>query len=160
MLDELRRTDWVPRSVNSQSRKIAEAIQALEQMLGRNATDTEIAEKLEISIADYHQIIATIHSGRIIGIEDLGITEDVLQTSTDTEFAAFHEINQQQFQKALAASISALPEREALVLSLYYDQEFNLREIGKTLEVSESRVCQILSQAIHRLKAKLQVWQE
>lgn len=159
MLDELRRGDWSPRSVHQQSRKVADAIQAIEQETGRDALDSEIALKLEMPLTEYQRLIATLNAGKIIGIEDLGVTEDVMTGAwQENEQTPYHEIDREQFQKALAQSISALPEREALVLSLYYDEELNLREIGEVLDVSESRVCQIHSQAMHRLKAKLQLW--
>lgn len=161
MLDELRRGDWSPRSVHQQSRKVADAIQAIEQETGRDAQDAEVAKKLEMSLNEYHQLIASLNSGKIIGIEDLGVSEDAMTGSwQEHEQTPYHEIDKEQFQVALAQSISTLPERESLVLSLYYDEELNLREIGEVLEVSESRVCQIHSQAMHRLKAKLQTWQD
>lgn len=161
MLDELRRGDWSPRSVHQQSRKVADAIQSIEQETGRDAHDAEVAKKLEMSLVDYHHLIASLNAGKIIGIEDLGISEDAMTGSwQDNEETPYHEINREQFQKTLAHCISNLPERESLVLSLYYDEELNLREIGEVLDVSESRVCQIHSQAMHRLKAKLQTWHD
>lgn len=161
MLDELRRGDWSPRSVHQQSRKVADAIKAVEQATGRDAQDAEVASKLEMSLADYHQLMAHLNSGRIIGIEDLGVSEDALSPEWQgNESTPFQDISQEQFQQSLVDAIKTLPEREALVLSLYYDDELNLREIGDVLSVSESRVCQIHSQAMHRLKARLQSWQD
>ena len=161
MLDELRRGDWSPRSVHQQSRKVSDAIQSIEQQTGRDAHDAEIAKKLELSLGEYHHLIANLNSGKIIGIEDLGVSEDAITGSwQEHEQTPEQEIDQQQFQTALAQAIKTLPEREALVLSLYYDDELNLREIGEVLSVSESRVCQIHSQAMHRLKARLQSWQD
>ena len=159
MLDEIRRGDWTPRSVHRNSRMIAEAIAELESELGRDVKDSEVAEKLDISLDEYHHMLSDISSGRIIGIEDLGISEDVLVTSGDTEGDHLYESQaNESFHQDLVKTISNLPEREALVLSLYYNDELNLKEIGAVLNVSESRVSQIHSQALVRLKARMQDW--
>jgi RNA polymerase sigma factor for flagellar operon FliA len=160
MLDEIRRGDWVPRSVHKNSRMISEAIKSLEAQYGRNVTDVEIAEKLEISINEYHQILNDVSSGKILGLDDLGVSDDVIEIAHNhQQDEPYANIEQSFFKKSLAECISSLPEREALVLSLYYDEELNLREIGQVLDVSESRVSQIHSQAMHRLKARMQSWQ-
>lgn len=160
MLDEIRRGDWTPRSVHKNSRTIADAINTLETELGRDVTDAEVAERLELSLSEYHQILSEVNAGKIIGIEDLGVNEDAISFSEDVEVNTPHEeFEQVVFKKALTECISTLPEREALVLSLYYDEELNLREIGQVLDVSESRVSQIHSQAMHRLKGRMQSWQ-
>jgi RNA polymerase sigma factor for flagellar operon FliA len=160
MLDEIRRGDWTPRSVHKNSRMVSEAIKKLEADLGRDVTDIEVAEKLDISLNDYHHILSEVSTGKIIGIEDLGVGEDSLSNMEDVNnndpYDNFEKI---VFKKSLSACISTLPEREALVLSLYYDEELNLREIGQVLDVSESRVSQIHSQAMHRLKGRMQSWQ-
>jgi RNA polymerase sigma factor FliA len=159
MLDEMRRGDWTPRSVHRNSRLIAETIAELEGQFGRDIKDSEVAEKLDISLDEYHHMLSDISSGRIIGIEDLGVSEDVLVTAGDTESDHLYE-NQANdaFHQDLAKTISSLPEREALVLSLYYNDELNLKEIGAVLNVSESRISQIHSQALVRLKARMQDW--
>lgn len=160
MLDEIRRGDWTPRSVHKNSRMVSEAIKTLEAELGRDVTDIEVAEKLDISLNEYHHILSEVSSGKIIGIDDLGVSEDVIQSFEDKNINdPYQDIEQIIFKKALAECITTLPEREALVLSLYYDEELNLREIGQVLDVSESRVSQIHSQALHRLKARMQSWQ-
>ncbi|GAA5213952.1 RNA polymerase sigma factor FliA [Corallincola platygyrae] len=159
MLDEIRKGDWAPRSVHRNSRKVAEAIADLEQQLGRDATDTEIAQKLDITVQDYHHILNEVSTGKIIGLEDLGVSEDVISGDQDSARSLpFEGIESERFQAALVTAIKSLPEREALVLSLYYDEELNLREIGEVLGVSESRVSQIHSQSMHRLKARLNNW--
>lgn len=161
MLDEIRRGDWVPRSVHKNSRMIAKAINDVENETGRDARDVEVAEKLELSINDYHHILNDVNSGKIIGIEDLGVTEDVIGSNDDKhQDELFEDIAHGAFQGELVKAIETLPEREALVLSLYYDEELNLKEIGAVIDVSESRVSQIHSQAMHRLKAKLNSWQQ
>jgi RNA polymerase sigma factor FliA len=160
MLDEIRRGDWTPRSVHKNSRLVSEAIKSLEAQLGRDVTDIEVAEKLDISLNEYHHILNEVSSGKIIGISDLGISEDVFVVDENSDNAnPYQHIEKDFFKKALTQGISSLPERESLVLSLYYDEELNLREIGQVLDVSESRVSQIHSQAMHRLKARMQTWQ-
>ena len=160
MLDEIRRGDWTPRSVHKNSRMVSEAIKQLEAKLGRDVSDVEVAEKLDISLNEYHHILNEVSTGKIIGIDDLGVTEDAIHYDDDAiEDDPYENIEKVVFKKSLAECISTLPEREALVLSLYYDEELNLREIGQVLDVSESRVSQIHSQAMHRLKARMQTWQ-
>ncbi|UUO23087.1 RNA polymerase sigma factor FliA [Colwellia sp. M166] len=160
MLDEIRRGDWVPRSVHKNSRMISEAIKNLEAAYGRDVSDIEVAEKLDISINEYHHMLNEVSSGKILGIDDLGVSEDVIELAHNhQQDEPYANIEHSIFKKSLAECISSLPEREALVLSLYYDEELNLREIGQVLDVSESRVSQIHSQAMHRLKARMQSWQ-
>jgi RNA polymerase sigma factor for flagellar operon FliA len=159
MLDEIRKGDWTPRSVHKNSRAITEAISRVEKETGRDARDVDVAEKLEVSLKDYHQMLNEVNAGKLIGIEDLGVSEDVLSSEENKgSNTPYEEMVQGSFQKALARAITTLPEREAIVLSLYYDEELNLREIGEVLEVSESRVSQIHSQAMLKLKSKMQSW--
>ena len=159
MLDEIRRGDWTPRSDHRNSRMIAEAISELESELGRDVKDSEVAEKLDISLDEYHHMLSDASSGRIIGIEDLCISDDVLVTANDKDDDHLYEQQATDaFQQALIKNISSLPEREAIVLSLYYNDELNLKEIGAVLNVSESRISQIHSQALVRLKARMQDW--
>ncbi|WP_349678771.1 MULTISPECIES: RNA polymerase sigma factor FliA [unclassified Arsukibacterium] len=159
MLDEMRRGDWTPRSVHRNARLIADTIAELEAEFGRDIKDFEVAEKLDISLDEYHHMLTDVSTGRIIGIEDLGVSEDVLVTADDSDGDLLYEQQANEaFNKALVSTISSLPEREALVLSLYYNEELNLKEIGAVLDVSESRISQIHSQALVRLKARMQVW--
>jgi len=160
MLDEMRRGDWTPRSVHKNSRMVSEAIKQLEAQLGRDVSDVEVAEKLDISLNEYHHILSEVSTGKILGIDDLGVSEDAIKLTEDSiTDDPYQSFEQSAFKKGLAQCIKSLPEREALVLSLYYDEELNLREIGQVLDVSESRVSQIHSQAMHRLKARMQSWQ-
>ncbi|MCE9774236.1 RNA polymerase sigma factor FliA [Shewanella algae] len=158
MIDEIRRGDWVPRSVHRNNRRVAQVMDELEQELGRDARDSEIAERLDMSLDEYHHILNDVSTGKIIGIEDLGVAPDVLVSEDMPADDTFEDLAQSQFQSALTDAIKHLPERDALVLSLYYDEALNLKEIGAILEVSESRVSQIHSQAMLRLKAKLKHW--
>jgi RNA polymerase sigma factor for flagellar operon FliA len=160
MLDEIRRGDWAPRSVHRNSRMVAQAVSELEALLGREAKDTEIAEKLDITLDEYHHILQDVNSSRILGIEDLGVDEDVI-TTADQDLSLdkpFNVVKNERFNESLIDAIQSLPEREALVLSLYYNDEMNLKEIGQILDVSESRVSQIHGQAMIRLKAKVNDW--
>jgi RNA polymerase sigma factor FliA len=158
MLDEIRRGDWVPRSVHRNQRRVAQVIDELEQEFGREANDAEIAERLDMTLDEYHHILNDVSVGKIIGIEDLGVSQDIITTDEGPTDNTFDVLAEDQFQSALVEAIKKLPERDALVLSLYYDEALNLKEIGAILDVSESRVSQILSQAMLRLKAKLKHW--
>jgi RNA polymerase sigma factor for flagellar operon FliA len=159
MLDEIRKGDWTPRSVHKNSRAISQAISEVEKDTGRDARDIDVAERLQVTVQEYHIMLNEVSAGKLVGIEDLGVSEDVLTTdATKGQDSPFENMLQGSFQKALAQAITTLPEREAIVLSLYYDEELNLREIGEVLEVSESRVSQIHSQAMSKLKSKMQSW--
>lgn len=161
MLDEIRKGDWTPRSVHRNGRAITEAINQVERETGRDAQDAEIAAKLGVSLREYHSMLNEVNTGKLVGIEDLGVSEDAIQIDDDeVDNAPYDDIVQGNFQKALAKAITTLPEREAIVLSLYYDEELNLREIGEVLDVSESRVSQIHSQAMLKLKSKMANWRE
>ncbi|AQS38882.1 RNA polymerase, sigma 28 subunit, SigD/FliA/WhiG [Shewanella psychrophila] len=158
MLDEIRRGDWVPRSVHRNQRRVAQVIDELEQELGRDAKDAEIAQRLDMTLDQYHHILNDVSVGKVIGIEDLGVSVDVISHEDGVNDDTYESIAEDEFHSALVAAIKLLPERDGLVLSLYYDEALNLKEIGAILEVSESRVSQILSQAMLRLKAKLKHW--
>lgn len=159
MLDDIRRGDWVPRSVHKHNREVSQAISELEGQLNRDPSDTEVAQHMGISLEQYHTILTDINCSRLVGIEDLGVSEDVISSDdSDEENLPFQGVADEYFRKALIDSIKSLPEREALVLSLYYDEELNLKEIGEVIGVSESRVSQILSQSMQRLRTKLSAW--
>lgn len=161
MVDEMRRGDWVPRSVHKNSRRIAEAMSAVEARTGQDASDAEVALELGVSIDEYHSMASDSASGKLFSYEE-AIDDDentVSQSATSEALLGPAEKTQRQaLQQDLANAIRELPERERLVLSLYYDQELNLKEIGQVLSVSESRVSQIHSQAAMRLKKKLAGW--
>ncbi|WP_325891984.1 RNA polymerase sigma factor FliA [Grimontia sp. NTOU-MAR1] len=159
MLDDIRKGDWVPRSVHKNNRQISEVISQLEGELGRDPSDKEIAKRLGMSLDQYYQAQNDINAGRLIGIDDLGVSEDAFVTESHRdENLPFEEAAGDSFKSHLANAIRGLPEREALVLSLYYDEELNLKEIGAIIGVSESRVCQIQNQAMQRLRTKLSAW--
>ncbi|ADN75261.1 RNA polymerase, sigma 28 subunit, SigD/FliA/WhiG [Ferrimonas balearica DSM 9799] len=159
MLDEIRRGDWTPRSVHRNSRRVTDAMEQLERQLGRDPTGTEVADYLELSVDEYHHILHDVSAGKLVGLDDLGVSEDAIGPGEESS-EHFDHLADGRFQSALVEAIKTLPEREALVLSLYYDEELNLKEIGQVLGVSESRVSQIHSQSMVRLKTKLRAWRE
>ena len=159
MLDDIRKYDWTPRSVHHKYRKVTDAINEIEGETGRAATSEEIAARLDISMDDYHKILADSASSRLFSFEET-LEEPTMYRkppSSDTPRPE-EELYEEQFRERLAESIDQLPEREKLVLSLYYEQELNLKEIGAVLEVSESRVCQIHGQAVMRLRGVAKRW--
>lgn len=159
MLDDIRKGDWTPRSVHRNTRMISDKISELEAELGRDVKDVEVAEALEVTVEQYHTMLNEANAGKIIGMDDLGVSEDVISIKEQSESDDTYDgIEGQHFKSSLAAAIKTLPEREALILSLYYDDELNLREIGDILSVSESRVSQIHSQAMVRLRSRLKEW--
>jgi len=155
MIDELRRNDWAPKSVHKRARDVAQAVQQVEQESGHDATDQEVAAALGVSLDEYHRILLDTSTSRFVSIEDLGVDEAVLSAPQGGEQPA-HEVAQAQFRNRLSEAIAGLPERERMILALYYDKAFNLREIGAILKVSESRVSQLMSQAHTRLRGRLQ----
>ena len=155
MLDEMRKGDWVPRSVHKNSRTIASAIDAVEKESGEDAKEADIAKYLKISLNEYQQMLSDVNCAKLVAYEDLPNPNDMFAEQSDTFDVTFDKVSDSQFTQQLAKMIEQLPQREALVLSLYYDEELNLKEIGLIIEVSESRVSQILSQALHRLKSKV-----
>lgn len=156
MLDEVRRNDWVPRSVYRNARMISAAVRAVENRLGRDAKDYEVADELSISLDEYHNMLSDSAGGHLYAFGDLGVTDDVLKDETITRSTEPH-INALNADMTMQLSqiINSLPKKEKLVLSLYYEQDLNLKEIGEVLGVSESRVSQIHSQATHRIKSRL-----
>jgi len=159
MLDEIRRSDWTPRSVHRKSREAAEVLRNLEQETGRDAKDAEVADLLGLDLSAYHLILTESSAAHIFSFDqpDEHTGETIALPQSD-EATPGEQIEYQSFRNALAEAIKNLPERESLVMSLYYDEDLNLREIGEILGVSESRVCQIHGQALVRLKARLSEW--
>jgi RNA polymerase sigma factor for flagellar operon FliA len=155
MLDEMRKGDWVPRSVHKNSRTIASAIDAVEKETGEDAKEADIAKYLKVTLHEYQQMLRDVSCAKLVAYEDLPNPHDMFAEESETFDITFDQVSDNQFTEKLAQLIEGLPEREALVLSLYYDEELNLKEIGLIIEVSESRVSQILSQALHRLKSKI-----
>lgn len=156
MLDEVRKGDWAPRSVHRNTRTVSDAMRAVEARLGRDAKDHEIAAELNMSLDEYYAILNDTAGSKLFSFEDL------LESGGDADAHADYEpyggLQDERFRAALVQAIDGLPERERLLLSLYYDEELNLKEIGAVLGVSESRVSQLHSQCAARLRARLADW--
>jgi RNA polymerase sigma factor for flagellar operon FliA len=163
MLDELRHADWLPRSVRKNMRQIEAAMSRLEQRFGRPPTESELAAELGVSLADYQQMLQDARGHQLLYYEDFQDTEDAdffeRHHVTDAE-NPLRILENQDFRRELIEAIKLLPERERQVMAMYYEQELNLREIGAVLGVSESRVCQIHTQAVARLRVRLREWLE
>ncbi|MBW7983868.1 RNA polymerase sigma factor FliA [Enterobacillus tribolii] len=155
MLDELRNRDWAPRSVRRNAREVAKAMHRAEQRYSRPPTETEIALELNISVQEYRHILADTNSSHLFSYdewhEEYG---DSVEPGLPEEDPLAQLLEGDLRQRVMAA-IEALPEREKLVLTLYYQEELNLKEIGAVLDVGESRVSQLHSQAIKRLRLRL-----
>lgn len=159
MLDEIRKGDWAPRSVHKNSRRVAQAMREVENKTGRDARDVDVASTLGVTLEEYHQIIQDSNSSKIFAFEDLGVNEEAIDCPNNNPITGPLEgIQRDDFKHKLSKEIEKLPEREKLVLALYYDEELNLREVGEVLGVSESRISQIHSQAMLRLKSRLVNW--
>lgn len=160
MLDELRSTDWAPRSVHRRLREVTEAIRAIEQSTGREARETEVAERMGISLKEYQEIVQDGARCQVLSLDVGGEDGNETLDAPDQTAGPLDKLQRREFQDALADAVAGLPERERLVMSMYYDDELNLKEIGQVLDVSESRVCQIHGQALMRLRARLTEWKE
>ncbi len=161
MLDEIRRSDWAPRSVHKKARMVAEAVRVIENKTGRDARDHEVAKQLELSIDDYHQLLQSASGYRVMSFDDVSSTDESFSDKiVDREDTPLDGLQKDDFKRGLAEAVASLPERERLVMALYYDEELNLREIGSVLGVSESRVCQIHSQAVIRLQTRIENYEK
>jgi len=159
MIDEVRRGDWAPRSVHRNARKLQDAMTRLGKRLGRDASDAEVAAELEMSLEEYHALAQDSLSTKLFSLDELGGEEgNADDFIAGAEPSPERGVHADVLRRQLAAAIGELPERERLVLSLYYSDELNLKEIGLVLGVSESRVSQIHSQAALRLRGKLGGW--
>lgn len=159
MLDELRKGDWTPRSVHRNTRLVSDAVRTIEARTGCDAKDFQVAAELNLSIDEYYSILNDTQGSRLFSFDDLLDEGDQFDLHS-TQQEPGRDVEQLHFKQALADAIAGLPERERLVLSLYYDEELNLKEIGEVLGVSESRVSQLHSQCAARLRARLADWRQ
>ena len=162
IFDELRQIDWVPRSVRQKSREIEDAIVTLESKLGRTASDSEIAGSLNMSEDEYHKTVMKVSGTSVLSLNDVwysGDDNDNLAIGNNIE--APSSLNpdviaeREEIRKVIAEAISELPEKEKMVIVLYYHEDLTFKEIGEVLEVSESRISQLHTKANLRLRAKL-----
>lgn len=159
IIDDMRKGDWAPRSVHRNARLLNEGIQNVEKRTGKDASDVEVAEELGISLDEYYKMAQDSSSSKLVSFDEITGADD----KPETQIAGNVETPDEEFQKVslkkrLVECLGTLPERERLVLALYYDEELNLKEIGEVLGVSESRVSQIHSQAAARLRARMSDW--
>lgn len=158
MLDGLRENDWLPRSLRRDMRRIEAAIHTLEQRNGRAPTESELADALGMSLSDYQKMLQEARGHQLVYFEDFREEqgEDYLDRHFgDSDSDPIEKLLDKDMRDVLVRAIEDLPEREKTVMGLYYEQELNLREIGEVLGVSESRVCQLHSQAVARLRSRL-----
>jgi len=162
MLDELRGSDWLSRGTRRQQRDIERAVHKLEQKLGRAPHESEIAIEMGISLVEYQELLGKVRGTQLVYLEDMSGDEG------DEDFLDRHMVDESnnpmamlqdhRMRVALVGAIKNLPEREQFVMSMYYEHDMNLKEIAAVLKVTESRVCQLHSQAIARLRVKLRDW--
>jgi len=158
MLDELRSCDWLPRGIRKNMRTIEKAMHALEQTLGRQPSEQEIAQRLDMPLAGYQQMLQEARGHQLVYYEDYSDGDDehfLDRHAGHSHPSPLENLVEEDMRERLIAAIEDLPEREKLMMGLYYEQDLNLREIGEVLGVSESRVCQLHTQAIARLRAML-----
>jgi RNA polymerase sigma factor for flagellar operon FliA len=162
MLDELRAGDWLPRSARKSQRDIENAIHRLEQRLKRAPAEAEIAREMGLEVGHYQETLNEARGAQLVYFDDLGggdDDDDYLERHVAVDGADPSDIlRDKRFRGALVGAIEELPERERQLMSMYYEQDMNLREIGSVMGVTESRVCQLHSQAVARLRSKLKNW--
>jgi len=163
ILDQLRSLDWVPRSVRQKSRKLERAYSEVEQRLGRQASEEEVADSLGLQIDKFHELLNQVRGISLVNLEEIrgtnsdgdrsGTFADIIEDVTaENPFASLKTI---ETKHVIADTISTLPEKERLVITLYYYEDLNMKEIGNILGITESRVCQIHTKAGMRLRQKL-----
>lgn len=162
MLDELRGSDWMSRGNRRQQREIEAAVHRLEQKLGRAPQESEIASELGVSLTDYQETLTKVRGTQLVYLEDMsgdeGGDEFLDRHVANEEANPLAQLQDHRMRAALVEAIKKLPEREQYVMSMYYEHDMNLKEIAAVLGVTESRVCQLHSQSIARLRVKLRAW--
>jgi RNA polymerase sigma factor for flagellar operon FliA len=162
MLDELRAADWLPRSVRKSQRQIESAIAKLQHQLKRQPTDVEIARQLDMSVEDYHEMLGDARGMQLVHYEDFGSDDEnesfLDRHCPDTSLEPSERVQDARFKQALVGAIDQLPERERNLMGMYYEQDMNFREIAEVLGVTESRICQLHTQAVARLRGSMKQW--
>jgi RNA polymerase sigma factor FliA len=163
ILDQLRSLDWVPRSVRQKSRRLERAYGEVEQRLGRSASEEEVADSLGLQIDKFHELLNQVRGISLVNLEEIrgsspdgdrnGSFADIVEdVHSENPFAS---LKLQEMKEIIGDTIATLPEKERLVVSLYYYEDLNMKEIGSILGITESRVCQIHTKAVLRLRSKL-----
>ena len=160
MLDELRECDWMSRGSRKSQKDIEQAVHRLEHRLGRSPAESEIAKELKMTLADYQSLLGKVRGTQLVYIEDMiGHDDDeshfLDRHVSDKDADPEQMLGDQRMREALVEAIKGLPDREQLIMSMYYEQDMNLKEIAAVMNVTESRICQLHSQSIARLRAKL-----
>jgi RNA polymerase sigma factor for flagellar operon FliA len=159
MLDELRNNDWMPRSTRANMRKVEQAMTALQQQLGRPPSESEVAKSLKLSLADYQDMLGDSGGHQLVYYEDFHDNDEgsdgFLDRYAVDDGDPLSSLLDSDFRQAVIDAIDVLPPREKMLMSLYYEEELNLKEIGAVMGVSESRVSQLHTQAVARLRANL-----
>jgi RNA polymerase sigma factor for flagellar operon FliA len=162
MLDELRGSDWMSRGDRRHQRLIETAVHRLEQKLGRAPSETEIAAEMGMKLSDYQELLGKVRGTQLVYLEDMSGDdgdEDFLDRHmVDTDANPLGRLSDRKMREALVAAIENLPQREQYVMSMYYEHDMNLKEIAAVLGVTESRVCQLHSQSIARLRTRMREW--
>lgn len=162
MLDELRDNDWASRGTRKSQKEIEESLRRLEHQLGRSPLESEIAADLGLSLSDYQSLLGKVRGTQLVYLEDMNRGQDDEDSFLDRHVAdadsdPLNMLRDQRLRQALVTAIKNLPEREQYIMSMYYEQDMNLKEIAAVLDVTESRVCQLHSQSIARLRAKMRI---
>jgi RNA polymerase sigma factor for flagellar operon FliA len=162
MIDELRENDWASRGTRKSQKDIEEAMRRLEHRLGRSPLESEIAVDLGMSLSDYQSLLSKVRGTQLVYLEDMSRNADdedsfLDRHMGDAEADPVNILRDHRLREALVAAIKNLPEREQFIMSMYYEQDMNLKEIAAVLDVTESRVCQLHSQSIARLRAKMRL---
>jgi RNA polymerase sigma factor for flagellar operon FliA len=160
MIDELREGDWMSRSSRKSQKDIERAVRKLEQKLGRGPIESEIAAELEMTLTDYQELLGKVRGTQLVYLEDMSSGNDDEAGFLDKHVAddaadPMQMLRDHRLRQALVDAIKTLPEREQHIMSMYYENDLNLKEIAAVLGVTESRVCQLHSQSIARLRAKM-----
>ena len=160
MLDELRENDWMSRGSRKSQKDIEVALRKLEHSLGRSPLESEIAAEMRLSLEEYQSLLSKVRGTQLVYLEDMSRTNEDDDTFldrhvADTDADPLNMLRDQRLRAGLVAAIKSLPEREQYIMSMYYEQDMNLKEIAAVLDVTESRVCQLHSQSIARLRAKM-----
>jgi RNA polymerase sigma factor for flagellar operon FliA len=161
IIDEVRSMQWASKDVKKKIEDVRRAYDEIEKEKHASASDEEVAERLNISMGELHKILSTVNTVRMVRLEDLGINRegesiDILECiSAEGSKDMLEELGLKELQSALGKAIDELPEKERLIMTLYYYEELNMKEIGKVLNVSESRVCQLHGKALIKLRGKM-----